>query len=197
MKRYPRETRRQKKRRENAARLTESQKPNQIWVWLKKVRKVGWAVIACIATLLSYITLKPSLAIEPYASQDPHNPFTEQFSVQNTSAYAIRQVEPHCGIENVIVGNGGFRRGFSVVAPTDFVDSLDPGAKTTATCILNQIVHDNPSQYRTLDISIWVTFKIPLGISKCKESYFRGIPAVDQTFIWTHKGDAACHSKPK
>ena len=155
---------------------------------------VLWAVIGGGATLLSYLgilQLKPSISVEPYASQDPHKPFSEQFYLQNTSVYAIQQIEPLCGVVNVQAGNLSMRD-FSVVNLLDFRGRLEPGAKTTVTCVLDRLFGDSPTKYGALDIVVWERFKIPFGISECKASYFRGIQAADQTYIWTFQGMQDC-----
>ena len=160
----------------------------------RKIPAFLWAVIGGGATLLSYLgilQLKPSISVEPYASQDPYKPFSEQFYLQNTSVYAIQQIEPLCGVVNVQAGNLRMRD-FSVVNLFDFRGRLDPGAKTTVTCVLDKLFGDSPTKYGALDIVVWERFKIPLGISECKASYFRGIQAFDQTYIWTFQGMQDC-----
>jgi hypothetical protein len=160
----------------------------------RAVWALTWAVIGGAATLLSYlglIQLKPNISIEPYASQDPSKPFAEQFSLQNNSVYDIQQLEPSCGVINVRAGNLTMKD-FSVVNLFDFVGRLSPGAKTTVTCRLDQLLGDAPNKYGPLQISIWVKFKIPFGISECKESSFSGIQAADGTFIWTYRGYGDC-----
>jgi len=156
-----------------------------------RIGKLAWTIIAAVATLLSYRVVRPVIAIEPYASQDPHRPFAEQFYLQNNNFYDIEQVEPSCGVINVRAGNLTMKD-FSVVNLFDFVGRLSPGAKTTVTCRLDQLLGDAPSKYGPLQISIWAKFKIPFGISECKESSFSGIQAADGTFIWTYRGYGDC-----
>jgi len=155
------------------------------------IGKLVWTIIAGVGTLLSYRVVRPVIAIEPYASQDPHRPFAAQFYLQNNNIYDIEQVEPNCGVINVRAGNLTMKD-FSVVNLFDFVGRLSPGAKTTVTCRLDQLFAGTPDKYGPLQISIWVKFKIPFGISECKESSFSGIQAADGTFIWTYRGYGNC-----
>jgi hypothetical protein len=161
--------------------------PKAIWALI-------WAVLGGGATLVSYLgilQLEPNISIEPYVSQDPHKPFAEQFSLQNINVYAIQQIQPFCGIANVQVG-GLSMRDFSVVNVVDFRGRLEPGAKTTVTCILDRLIGDTSAEYKSLNIVVWAKFKIPLGILECKEFSFRGIRAFDQTYIWTYQGSGDC-----
>src|ERR1035438_10808069 len=64
-----------------------------------------------------------------YASTDPSRPFAQQFSIQNVSAYTIRDIWPLCGFGY----DSGFNlRGLSLAG--SMVDRLEPGAKTTLAC---------------------------------------------------------------
>ncbi len=154
------------------------------------IGRIAWAGIVVIATLLSYAVLKPSIAIEPYASQDARQPFAEQFYLQNNSIYQLDGVTPYCSIIDVRAGNLRMR-GFTLVNPPDFVGPLDVGAKTTITCRLDSLFSLS-NRYGPLQIILWVTYKTPLGFSGCKASNFDGKPVADGTFIWTYRGSPAC-----
>lgn len=154
------------------------------------IGRVIWTFVASVATLLSYAMLKPNISIEPYASQDPHRPFAEQFYLQNNSLYDIREVVPRCGVGNVRVGNVTMRD-FSVLNPFDVTSTLAPGAKTTVTCILDRLI-DNPQSYGQLNITVWATYKLPFDILGCQATNFSGKPASDGTYIWTYRGFLSC-----
>jgi hypothetical protein len=158
--------------------------------------KFLWTLVVAFPTLLSYVVLRPSIAIEPYASQDLRKPFAEQFYLQNNSVYDIREVVPRCGIGNVRTGN--IRMGnFSVLNPSDVADNLAPGTKTTVTCILDRLFMDNPQSYGQLSITIWATYKIPLGFAGCRATNFSGKPVSDGTYIWTYRGALNCKDLDK
>ena len=142
------------------------------------------------ATLLAYAVLKPSIAIEPYASQDPHRPFAEQFYLQNNSIYEIHEVVPSCGPLNTQV-NGITMRDFSVLDFRNMAISLAPGDKTTVTCSLDKLF-GNPQTYGNLRVLIWAKYKLPFNVPGCHASIFAGIPATDGTFIWTYHGSIPC-----
>jgi hypothetical protein len=160
------------------------------------IGKVLWAIVVGAATLLSYVVLKPNISIEPYASQDPHRPFAEQFYLQNNSIYDFHEVVPRCGIGNVRAGNLTMRD-FSILNPFDLVGTLPPGAKTTVTCILDKLFIDTPQNYGQLHITIWATYKLPLGISGCQPTNFSGKPVSDGTYIWTYRGSLNCKDLDK
>lgn len=167
---------------------TEAHKPN-IWrSWL--IPRLVWAAILGVATLVGLIQLKPSISVEPYSSQDPHNPFTEQFSLQNNSAYKIQNIESRCGIINVRAENVSLQN-FSVMYPGDTPGHLQAGAKTTITCRLDQLV-GMTGRYKSLEIGLMIKFKVPLGISECKESRFNGLQTTDGNYIWTYRNSEDC-----
>jgi hypothetical protein len=139
--------------------------------------------------------LQPSISIEPYASQDPHRPFAQQFYLQNNSVYDIQAVEPLCGIGNVRAGRTTMGD-FSIMNPFDFAGSLAPGAKTNVTCPLDQLFGDF-GEYHELQITIWAKYNLPFGISSCKATNFSGEPATGGTFIWTYRGSPDCESLKK
>jgi hypothetical protein len=170
--------------------------PKRRFLAFLTIGKTLWAIVVGAATLLSYVVLKPNISIEPYASQDPHRPFAEQFYLQNNSVYAIHEVMPRCGIGNVRAGNVTMRD-FSMVNPFDMVGTLAPGAKTTVTCILDQLFKDTPQSYGQLHITIWATYKLPFGISGCQATNFGGKPASDGTYIWTYRGSLNCKDLDK
>ncbi len=170
--------------------------PKRRFLRFLTIGKALWAVVVGAATLLSYVVLKPNLSIEPYTSQDPHRPFAEQFYLQNNSIYDIHEVIPRCGIGNVKAGNVTMRD-FSILNFRDVTDTLAPGAKTTTTCILDQLFKDTPQSYGQLNITIWVTYKLPFGISKCQATNFSGKPVSDGTYIWTYRGFLNCKDLDK
>jgi hypothetical protein len=151
-----------------------------------------WGIVVVGATILAYVTLRPSIAVEPYASQDPSKPFAEKFYVQNNSIYGLQQLEPHCTPRNVRARNarGGhlYMHDLVLTDSHELVSDLPPGAKSTATCELM----DMNEKYDALEITIWANFKIPLGIPRCKAFDFNGIQAADGTFIWTYQGSFGC-----
>jgi hypothetical protein len=99
---------------------------------LTKAPKAVWVALTALATLVTLLgvyVLRPDVLIEPYASTDPSRPFAQQFSIQNVSAYTIRDIWPLCGFGY----DSGFNlRGLSLAG--SMVDRLEPGAKTTLAC---------------------------------------------------------------
>jgi hypothetical protein len=83
-------------------------------------------------------------------------------------------------------------RDFSVMNPLDMVSTLSPGTKTNVTCILDQLFIDKPQSYGALNITLWATYKLPLGISACQATKFSGKPVSDGTYIWTYRGSLNC-----
>ncbi len=157
-----------------------------------RLGKWVWGIVVVGATILAYVALRPSIAVEPYASQDPSKPFAEKFYVQNNSIYRLQQLEPHCTPRDVRARNavGGllYMHDLVLTDSRELVSDLPPGAKSTATCELV----DMNAKYESLQITIWAKFKIPLGISRCKAFDFNGIQAADGTFIWTYQGSFDC-----
>jgi len=92
-----------------------------------------------------------------------------------------------CGIENVRPGSSVLA-GFSIGNLGEFVARLASGGKSNITCRLT----DSPEKYTELQITIWVKYKIPLGIPGCKAAGFSGKPVSDGTFIWTYRGSPNC-----
>lgn len=160
------------------------------------IGKIVWALVVGAATLLSYNVLKPSISIEPYASQDPLGPFTEQFYLQNNSIYDIHQVVPRCGIENVRSTNFTMSD-FSILNPLDMAGTLAAGSKMTATCPLDQLFKGPPQSYSQLYITIWATYTLPLGIPACQATNFNGKPATNGKYIWTYNGSVSCKDLDK
>ena len=62
-----------------------------------KAKAIASAIFGAVGLFLGVYVLRPDISIEPYATTDPTRPFSQQFSVQNTSVYAIHQVQPLCG----------------------------------------------------------------------------------------------------
>lgn len=157
--------------------------------------KILWAIIAGGATLLAYVVLKPSITIEPYASQDPRRPFAEQFYLQNNSNYGIHDIVPACGPINTKI-NGITMRDFSVLDIVDITPSLASGDKTTVTCALDRLFV-NPQTYGNLTVLVWAKYKLPLGIPGCHASAFSGISSSDGTYLWTFRGSIPCEDLNK
>jgi len=109
--------------------------PSKWWPRAKAVFKSARFLITAFSTLIGYLVLKPSILIEPYATQDARRPFAEQFSVQNNSVYDISQVFSACIIDNVQIGTGLIANSGFNESPF-YVDTLSSGGgKTTATCL--------------------------------------------------------------
>jgi hypothetical protein len=93
---------------------------------------VGISVL--VGLLIAYFSFQPDLSVEPYQMLDPDNPFSEQFSVQNNSLYALFSVRAVCRIPDMNVGNGAgtfhnVELGVGVVA-----QKLSPKDTTTVDC---------------------------------------------------------------
>jgi hypothetical protein len=143
-------------------------------------------VILAIPTLLGFYVLRPDVLIEPYSSTDPARPFAQQFSIQNTSVYAIHDVVPMCGFDedsNFPYSN------LSIVRTDEQVEVLEPGSKTNLSCS----VGTGPIQ-NELNIVPWVKYTIPFGIRRCKAAKFRGKPGAGGVYIWTYHGSDSCVS---
>jgi hypothetical protein len=162
-------------------------KPSRLPESIRKVSGRIWGVLIAIATLaslLGFYILRPDVLIEPYASTDLTSPFGQQFSVQNTSVYAIRNVQPMCGFDQ----DSGFNiKNFSISSAREKVEALEPGEKTTLTCR----VATGPIR-QELNIVPWVKYTIPFGIHRCKAARFRGKPGSGGVYIWTYNGSTSC-----
>ena len=91
------------------------------------------ALLAVLAIILWGVDrLKPSVAVEPYATQDRYNPFAEQFYVQNHSLYAVRNVTPLCKVRDVNVAPAHMKN-FSIMDMAEIRKDLAPEAKSTVT----------------------------------------------------------------
>jgi hypothetical protein len=157
--------------------------------------RVLWAIVVAGATLLAYVVLKPNIAIEPYASQDPRRPFAEQFYIQNNSIYEIHEIVPACGPMNTQI-NGVTMRDFSVLDFTAITPSLASGDKTTVTCSIDRLFA-SPQTYGNLAIIVWAKYKLPFNIPGCHASIFAGIPASDGSYVWTYRGSILCEKLNK
>jgi hypothetical protein len=158
---------------------------NQFPKWIQKAHVRVWGVVIIISTLAGLLglnILRPDVLIDIYASTDPSRPFAQQFSVQNASVYAIRDVRSMCGFNR---DSGIGLSDLSIEG--EKVEVLEPGAKMTLTCRIGT----GPIRHE-LNIVPWVLYAIPLGMHKCKAARFKGKPAAGGTYIWTYQGSEPC-----
>lgn len=171
--------------------LTEPLKRKALPQGIRTAPKQVWAVIAAISTgvsLLGLLVLRPAVLIEPYGSTNNTLPFAQQFSVENTSAYAIHNVRPACNFGN---DSNLPVRGISFENADEFVDTLEPGAKTTLTCS----VGTGPTT-ESFNVSPRADYTIPFGIPFCKSVKFRGKPVSGGSYLWTYNGSGSCPKRP-
>jgi hypothetical protein len=133
---------------------------------------------------LGIYVLRPSVTIEPYASLDPTRPFSQQFSIQNNSVYAIRFLEPGCGFP--ADSNFAMLQGINLSNIFDNQDILQPGDKSTFTCSI-----DVPGTKNEIKLNPWVVYDLPFGLHACKAISFRGKSGYGGNYLWTYNGSAA------
>jgi hypothetical protein len=160
---------------------------------VRKASRVAWGAVVAVATIASLLglyVLRPNIAIDPYASSNPAKPLTEEFSIQNSSMYTVRNVEPHCladRIETRLLK----MQGTTITNEAQFIDSLESGAKTSFRCPLGL---DGNIVYKELAISVFVRFTIPLGINECRLTSFVAT-ASEKNIVWKYHGTRPCPKK--
>jgi hypothetical protein len=162
-----------------------------LWQRISRLSSPLWGAVLAFATLTGFWLFWPKISIDPYVSQDPHDPFAQQFVYQNNSVYALHDLTARCDINNV--ANSKFLvSGFSLVgSPSSHLDTLEPDAKQNATCDLNAMMTlDKP--YSLLQIGVVIDYRLPLGFRRCKESLFSGKRTADSSYIWTYQGTTKC-----
>jgi hypothetical protein len=160
-------------------------KLGQLRELIRKALGRGWGVVIAIATLaslLGFYILRPDVLIEPYASTDSSRPFGQQFSIQNTSVYAIHHVLPLCSFGS----DSGFNIHNLSIANMP-IEMLEPGAKTTLTCLVG-----TPPLRQELNIIALAKYTVPFGIHRCKAEKFKGKPGAGGAYIWTYDGSTSC-----
>jgi hypothetical protein len=114
-----------------------------------------WASIGGLSTLvgllLAYLTFRPDISIEPYKLLDPANAFSEQFTVQNNSVYALYDVRATCNIDSMKAGAATFDNVGGAIGV--IADRLSPKESTTVDC-RSEIYGINQ-----VEITIGLTFK--------------------------------------
>jgi hypothetical protein len=174
-------------------------------IWRRTLRLSNLvSALLAIATLTGLYLFWPKVGIEPYASRDPHDPFAQQFFVQNNSIYSLRDLNLGCSIEHVetepstktdIPAKPGQLRGsleqFSITTEPRHMGELAPDAKRNVTCAFGQIIPADGWAYTNLEIAVWINFRLPLGIRKCRGGRFTGVSASDYSFLWTYNGQLA------
>lgn len=153
------------------------------WSTLKKVG----TLVGLLATLAGLIQVRPKVSVEPYDSLDLSSPFSQLFSVENGSYYALYSVAPRCVV--VDASYGAFKFHHNTVSSRDIVD-LRSGAKTTAMCRW-AVKHNRVSQYTALTIRIEVPYRF-FGIGACSGFDFSGAKRKDNTYAWTYRGISDC-----
>jgi hypothetical protein len=163
--------------------------PRPLRIALNFVKSVK-AVVVAVSVLLSYVVLKPAVAIEPYATRDPQRAFSEQFYIQNNNFYDVYDVKIRCEIRLVsTLSKHGTFENVLIDSPNISLSSLAAGAKATIVCPLDRL-SDEP--YGELKIAVGATYRLPFWIKGCKMSNFDGKSAVGGTYIWTFQGSAKC-----
>jgi hypothetical protein len=145
-------------------------------------------VTATIATIASAVLLfRSDVSVEPYALRDPKLPFSQLFSVQNTSLFTIHELMPTCQIESMRDARGNTFKIGGMTATREFKAELAPSVKTTATCSIA-----GERQWTELLVNIVVQYKTPFGFRRCKAVAFKGLPAPNSTYVWAYNGTKAC-----
>ena len=158
----------------------------------RALEKIGAGIVA-LATItgIGFWQLRPKVLIEPYASLNPHNPFTQQFSIENQSLYTISELSPRCEL-NLVEAEHATWKDVGVKDVKDAATSLDSGTKTTGTCALDKFFAEFGA-YKRLEITFWVSYKDPVfGSKHCKSATFKGKPSAAGDFLWTYDGAREC-----
>jgi hypothetical protein len=163
--------------------------------WESRLRsvslKVGgfFGLVATIVTIGSAVVLfRFDVSVEPYSLPDPKLPFSQLFSVQNTSQlFTIYELTPRCQIESMRDTRGNTFKFGGITTTREFKAELAPGAKTTATC---SIAGDH--QWTELLVNIIVQYKAPFGFRRCKAVTFEGQSAPNDTYVWAYNGTKTC-----
>ena len=146
--------------------------------WLDRRREDGFDVASAVG-ILGGIALWPDVAVEPYVSRDSQNAFSEQFSVQNTNYYGLRNIRPSCSVVDAQIKGSTIIQDNLVFNRTEFVSNLPRSAKINVTCrFTNQRLNFEP-----VKLQIVVDYYAPLSFHRCKAVNFTAsMQATECTF---------------
>ncbi len=129
---------------------------------LLTVGRLVWSAIIAASTLLGLWLLWPKFSIEPYASTDPHDPFSQFFSIRNESIYPLLRVSPECKVEQARSRNGIWVHGPSFMSSVDQISNLDPQSSTSFRCEMFFMKFSSADEWSELEIDESVAYSIPL-----------------------------------
>ena len=151
--------------------------------------RLVWSAIVAASTLLGLWLFWPKFSIEPYASTDPRDPFSEFFSIKNESIYPLLRVSPECKVEQARSRNGIWVHGPSFMSSLDQIPELDPQSSTSFRCEMFFMKFPSADEWSQLEINESVAYSIPLVPYRFGQSQrFSGVRSADGTYIWTSHG---------
>jgi hypothetical protein len=151
--------------------------------------RMAWSAVTVASTLLGLYLLWPKFSIEPYASTDPRDPFSQIFSIRNESMYPLLRLSPVCKVEDARSTNGIRVDGPSFTSSVDQIPELDPQGSTSFRCEMYFMKFLAAGQWNQLEINESVGYSIPLVPHRFDQSqHFSGIRSADGTYIWTSHG---------
>ncbi len=126
-----------------------------------------YAILGIGALVLSYLELRPTCTLEPSQVLDAEDPFSQRFTLKNTSLYALEKIHFQCGIDLVSDGITSMKN-FSIESGGP-IAKLNPGDSYTVHCPIQ-----GHAVFKWLTIYPKLVFRLPFGAHGCRAFPLKG-----------------------